>query len=78
MVGQRGVQAIEKVVAVEGVVFPGVLAVQGHQHQGAGPVGLLPREAFELAREVAHGIVAVPAGKVKPIRSESSSWRKKS
>src|SRR5258706_10233397 len=53
---------MKEVVAVERLMLPGVLAIQGHQHHGAGPVRLLPREALEFANEVPDRIIAVPSG----------------
>ena len=61
-VGKLRVQRAQKVIAVERIVLPRVLAIERDQHGVTGLAGVVPRELRQLADEIARGIVAMPGG----------------
>ena len=58
---QRRVQALQKIVTIERIVFPGVFAIERDERHRTRLAGLPGRHALEFADKVAHGIVAMPA-----------------
>ena len=60
MRGERGIQRAQEKIAVEGVMLPGVLAVESNQDRMAGRTAQLFGEGCELASKIRRRILTTP------------------
>ncbi len=60
MAREPGIQGLEEVVAVEGVVLPGILAIERDQDGVIRSVGIALGELLNLVNEIVRSVVTVP------------------
>jgi hypothetical protein len=66
MLGEQAVEVLEEVIAVVGVVLPGVFAVEDDaDHRRASSFGRAIEDGFQLRDQMLGGIAAVPFGIVE-------------
>ena len=58
--GQQRIHVVEEIVGVVGIVFPGVLAIEDHRHDGGLPRRRRFPDLVQLGHEMPGGIAAVP------------------
>ncbi len=60
--GEAGIQRPQEVVTVEGIVLPGIFAVECDEHSAIRRIPIAARQLGKLVGEIVRGIVTVPGG----------------